>query len=351
MKSILRHSLLFTFALLIGGCGGGGSGGSGTLAPGPSSGPGPEQQAAESSYLLPSDADSDYGVTVLGDLGTESWAVALNDSGQVTGNYYDASGQVNIFFWDSGSMRPLVASAQAADLNESGQVVGWLEKPAGPAAILYDGGVIPLDPETSFSRAYDINAAGQVVGHRKPDPNRDQAFLDENGQLIFPAPFAGYAARINDAGQVVLQQLGEGATAALLLTDGQLTDLGSLGGRDVYVQDLNESGTVVGWGTTASGEYHAFIWRQGRLVDLAAQIGETFCSAVAVNNREQVLLRATTAQGYRHYLWDDGRVVALENFGSTEASAMDLNDQGQIVGWLKTPAGEIRAFLATPKTL
>jgi probable HAF family extracellular repeat protein len=27
---------------------------------------------------------------------------------------------------------------------------------------------------------------------------------------------------------------------------------------------------------------------------------------------------------------------------------MDLNDQGQIVGWLMLDSGEIRAFLATP---
>ncbi len=60
-----------------------------------------------------------------------------------------------------------------------------------------------------------------------------------------------------------------------------MTDLGSLGGPDLYVRDLNEDGQVVGWGTTENGEYHAFLWEDGHLHDLASDLGETFCSAVA----------------------------------------------------------------------
>ena len=39
----------------------------------------------------------------------------------------------------------------------------------------------------------------------------------------------------------------------------------------------------------------------------------------------------------------------LGTFGASEAVVADINNHGQIAGWLKTAGGEIRAFIATPK--
>ncbi len=84
---------------------------------------------------------------------------------------------------------------------------------------------------------------------------------------------------------------------------------------------------------------------------MAAAVGETLCSAVAIGEDGSVLIKATTVQGYKSYLWRDGQVTDLENFGATVAMVNDMNNQGQIVGWLETETGEIRAFLATPTAL
>ncbi|MFA7536050.1 MAG: hypothetical protein WCY68_08175 [Desulfuromonadales bacterium] len=347
MRRILDTLFLLCLAMLIGGCGGGGGNDGNSDDAAFSQGASPAV-ARYASYPLPSE-DLPYQITVLGALGSESWAVAVNNGGQITGNYQEADGGVHAFFWDSGWMTPLVANAQAADLNDSGQVVGWFEG-ANPAAFLYAGGALRLTPDAAFSRAHAINDAGQVVGHRKAGKN--EAFLEDGGRLQgLATQIDGYASQINDAGQIIVQEIRDGGVGALLLENGTLTDLGSLGGSDLYVRDLNGSGAAVGWGTTAGGEYHAFLWRAGILVDLAQEIGETFCTAVAIAEDGTVLIRATTLQGYRSYLWRDGQITDLENFGMGAVLVNDMNDRGQIVGWLETGDGAIRAFLATPKTI
>ncbi len=151
-------------------------------------------------------------------------------------------------------MTPLLASAQVSDINESGQVVGWFGG-ANPAAFLYDNGPIRLAQKAPFSRAYALNNAGVVVGHQKT--GTDEAFRDDGLQQQLVPGINGYASQINDAGQIIIQEIRKNGVGALLLDGGNLTDLGSLGGADLYVRDINESGQAVGWGTTASGEYHA----------------------------------------------------------------------------------------------
>jgi len=42
-----------------------------------------------------------------------------------------------------------------------------------------------------------------------------------------------------------------------------ITDLGTLGGNWSYAFGINDRGQVVGYGQTASGEIHAFMWENG----------------------------------------------------------------------------------------
>jgi probable HAF family extracellular repeat protein len=83
----------------------------------------------------------DERLTVLGTLGGwNSWAYAINESGQVMGMSETASGERHIFLWDDGEMVDLTPHANDPDedpwqlgLNDLGQVIGY-SKISGPVA-------------------------------------------------------------------------------------------------------------------------------------------------------------------------------------------------------------------------
>jgi probable HAF family extracellular repeat protein len=65
-----------------------------------------------------------------------------------------------------------------------------------------------------------------------------------------------------------------------------VTDLGTLGGLSAQAYDINESGEVVGYSTTAASQGHAFLWRNGMMTDLGTLSG-TQAVANAINKFAQ----------------------------------------------------------------
>ena len=86
------------------------------------------------------------------------------------------------------------------------------------------------------------------------------------GQL---GPLLDHRHGINNAGQVTgLSDISTGAYRAFLYSNGQMTDLGTLGGRDSVGQGLNNAGQVTGYSLTATAEYRAFLYSNGQMTDL-----------------------------------------------------------------------------------
>ena len=344
MKTTLSMtSMFFLFAALVsGGCGGGGGGGGNSEA-GVAESPSPTIGASESSGA----ADSAYEVTVLGTLGGDSYAIALNNAGQVAGNYLGDGGETNAFLWDAGRMARIAPSSQAADINDQGEVVGWLEKATGPEAFVYDRGLFAVNSQDGTSKALALNNHGRIAG--RLTITREYAFTELDGVMQTVAPdINGYAVAMNDGGQLILKQVLPQGFHALFYAAGSLTDLGTLGGDSTLVKGMNGAGQVVGASQVTSGVYHAFLWADGRMQDLGTFGGES-STALAINATGQVLLKVSGIDGDRFLLWENGTATPLGNFGSDYVEATDMNDRGQIVGWLMLETGEIRAFLATPK--
>src|SRR5262249_46040213 len=142
------------------------------------------------------DVPSAYSVVDLGTLGgNNSYASAINATGQVVGQAQVAGGAAHAFLWDNGTM---------TDLG------------------LPDG--------SNSSAASGINASGQVVGRgvfSQGEAGTSTAFLWDDGVFTNIAS-NGTASGINDQGQVVGQsQLGRlGSPSHAFLYDGGLTDLG-----------------------------------------------------------------------------------------------------------------------------
>jgi len=101
---------------------------------------------------------------------------------------------------------------------------------------------------------------------------------------------------LNDAGQCagVSSNPQSGRIEAFLQQDGSRNMLGTLGGSFSIARDINNRGEVVGGSLTAGDEnFHGFIYRSNRLVDLNDLLdpksGWELIQAFAINNRGEII--------------------------------------------------------------
>jgi probable HAF family extracellular repeat protein len=127
---------------------------------------------------------------------TESFALGINDAGQVVGTSNDATGHVVATEWSNGQvinlpLLPGFMDNQALGINDAGQVVGVSSDGAGHSVATEwsNGQVINLGGPPGV--AFGINDAGQVVGYSSgvvPEPSTWAMMLLGFGGL----GFAGY---------------------------------------------------------------------------------------------------------------------------------------------------------------
>jgi probable HAF family extracellular repeat protein len=324
-----------------------------------------------------------YSIVNLGTLGgNQSFARAVNDNGQVTGNASTNPGSnlpLNAFFWENGVMRnigtlPGVNFSRGFAINNNGLVTGESDNNS-PRAFLYDPatGLLrdiddlvtsnPGNLNTSFGAG--INAAGQVVGTASNGQTIRAFLFNPNGELRDLGSLDGSNASparawgINEAGEVVgVSRTAAGVSHGFLFQGGSLTDLGSLGGAGRFSEALavNNVGQVVGrsaLATDAEGQ-RAFLWQNGVMTNLGTVNNLRFSRGNDVNDLGQVVGTASQFEGFsgRAFVWQAGAITDLNNLipqgsGWTLTSAEGINNLGQIVGF-GTFNGQTRAFLLNP---
>jgi probable HAF family extracellular repeat protein len=108
------------------------------------------------------------------------------------------------------------------------------------------------------------------------------------------------------------------------------TDSGS---TDVFAQDVNNRGEVVGF-SFATGQQHAFRWREGVYTDLSDVIApDAFSTSVeAINDRSTIFGSLITSSFQSQaYLLRNGQVTQVEPVPGVDTLASDINNLGQMI--------------------
>src|SRR6266704_6500203 len=133
-----------------------------------------------------------------------------------------------------------------------------------------------------------MNAAGDVVAATPTASGNAHAALFRNGQVIDLGTLGGLyseAIGINKSGVIVGNaQMASGCGHAFLYSNNVMTDLGTLGGPNSYAIAITDSGQIVGNSDLADGTSHAFLYAAGVMTDLGA------VSAVSINASGQILV-------------------------------------------------------------
>ena len=338
-----------------------------------------------------------YTVTDLGTLGGSfSEPHGINKRDWIVGaSTTEGDLELHAFLWRHGMMTDLgtlggpnsIAGTLAEDA-KNGQIPGLAETstldPLGEdfcgfgthlicLAFLWQDGVMHPLPAAGGNNSIgaEVNRRGQVVGtteNNTPDPTcpppqvlQIVGAIWRNGQIEqqlppFPGDSAAAAQAINDRGHAT------GSTGlcfpsrAVLWRDGQVIDLGNLGSTFFNAPfDINNRDEVVGQANLPGDQVqHAFLWtKKTGMQDLGTLPGDPNSSTESINNKGQIAGVSYVAPGNgRAFLWEDGVMTNLNTLacpGSIYlANALDINDEGQIVGDSILSNGDIHAYLATP---
>ncbi|MDB5746459.1 MAG: hypothetical protein JWP72_1307 [Massilia sp.] len=277
--------------------------------------------------------------------GAESFALGVNDLGQVTGYaMVNAANNFHAFLWsrstavtDLGAFGPAPGESLAYDINNKGQAVGYSIRNGQGRPVLWSrkAGMLDLGtlPGAGGGEAVAINDAGQVAG------NSGQAFLwtrsNGTGSGMAGLGAGTRAIVMNAAGQVGGAALNAGGFAVSWAwtpgTGG--TSIGE-GGLNSQVRDINDKGLAVGI-DTATGSDIGYVWTRETGVQYFPDLaGGRNASPFAVNNRGQVVGATSTGA----FAWTRaGGLVDLNTRipdappGLTVTVARDISDNGAIV--------------------
>ena len=310
-----------------------------------------------------------YTITELGSFGgLYTYAYGLNNLGQVVGQSQIAPyGYTHAFLSQNGNMTDLgtlwATNGVATGINNEGQVVGFVYSSDQTHAFLYEHQRMKdlgtLGGQNSEANA--INDMGQVAGWSLMPNYAIHAFVYQNGELAdlhLRDALAARANAINNFGQMAGWGYINGTNIyhALRFDHGTVTDIGTLGGVYSVATGINAAGEVIGYSNYIGGQgtdWRPFFYHQHRLTDLGT-LGGTWSYARGINSQGWVVGESTTASGPFHaFLERDGQMVDLNTLvppqsGWTLTNATAINDNGAIVGDGTDPSGHQAAFLLTP---
>jgi len=253
----------------------------------------------------------------LGTLGGNSFAMDINDHGQIAGRSVDASKQQWPVLWTNVGGTWVMENIGALTTGCCGAAVG-----------LNNG--IDGDPST-------LQVVGSYATHAVVWTKLTTGWtVQDLGAL--PGDTSSAASDINDQGQVVGSSgnVSSGVTNAFLwtATDG-MRRLPSLSGETSALA-ISKFGDVAGHSTTASGEVHAVLWRAATnwAIEDLGTLGGCCSAAFGVNSLGDVVgvsnVGKSKSGSQRAFIATANGMTSLD--ARSDSVARDLNDFGVAVG-------------------
>jgi probable HAF family extracellular repeat protein len=245
-------------------------------------------------------------------------------------------------------------------LSTRGKVAAWevVEQTQVRATLMVPGGIrrIAASEPSMNSFAFAINDDGQAAGifESQQDLRNSRGFWFD-GSVVHELPALGgqySAARGMAHGGTVVgnAETSTGQIHATVWRNGRATDLGVLRGGDLSrAFAINAHGQAAGEANaTVNGKVTAVIWNEHGIRPLGLLPGGSYSSVQALNDLAMAVGYADDASGKAQaVLFEHDQITVLGSLGDDPSTALDVNDQRQIVGSSSVHMGlmHVRAFL------
>ena len=311
---------------------------------------------------LAAQAQYAYTITPLDDAQTSFHPQGLNNLGQISGYAY-VPVQINTqttqyynhaYFYTDGQLHdpsPLYqGNSSGGKINDHGDMLigGALYN----VNARHGGNISGLPPQTVL---HDINQNGDIVGYQLLNANnKPLIYHSSTGQIQYlgvppDAKTGSYdAVAINNNGLAVGDSVYNDGGHATLFNNGTAQDLGNQpNGINTQATGINDAGDICGYSdAVVNGQvgYQSFLYRNGQYTNLGTLPGEIAMFANAISNNGDVVGNTY----YHPFVYHNGTLSNLfdlvdPSLGWTKGTAVDINDQGWIVGY-----GNKGGFLMKP---
>jgi probable HAF family extracellular repeat protein len=292
------------------------------------------------------------------DLGTFgghwSLGLTLNDKGEVVGlasnavpdplSLFLGGTQTRAFLWRDGVLQDLGTlgggDAEALSVNHRGQVAGISYTNSTPNGTTGIPTVHPFLWERG--RMIDLGTLGGTYAG-----SGSCSF----GAIFCNSLFLEGSLLVNNRGQVMgtSSLAGDQTYHPFLWENGNMKDLGTLGGDTGVAVWLTETGDVVGYADLPSSTagcaglsciHHGFLWKHGVMTDLGT-LGADPCNHAFMSNAKGQVVGTSEAfcdgPGIHPFLWENGgpmvdlNMLIPEDSSALLYEASNINERGEIV--------------------